>query len=75
VSLLRPPVAFSPDIVLQSRDDYELGDIDGDEEPDPMFSSDGAANLRITVFVSDLDAEEPSFMRITTVVGLRNRML
>ncbi|MHC4248437.1 MAG: PulJ/GspJ family protein [Planctomycetota bacterium] len=74
VSLLRPPVAFSPDIVLRTRDD-ELGDIDGDEEPDPMFSWDGAANLRITVFVSDLDAEEPSFMRITTVVGLRNRML
>ena len=52
-----------------------MGDIDGDEVPDPMFSWDGAAALRISLFVSDLDQKEPSFIRLTTVVGLRNKML
>jgi prepilin-type N-terminal cleavage/methylation domain-containing protein len=70
----RRPVAFSPDIFLQNRDE-ETGDIDGDEVPDPMFSWDGAAALRISLFVSDLDPKEPSFIRLTTVVGLRNKML
>ena len=67
------PIVFSPDIVLQDID--EMGDIDGDEVPDPMFSWDGAAALRISLFVSDLDPKEPSFIRLTTVVGLRNKML
>ena len=68
------PIVFSPDIVLQDQDD-EMGDIDGDEVPDPMFSWDGAAALRISLFVSDLDQKEPSFVRLTTVVGLQNKML
>ena len=40
-----------------------------------MFSWDGAAALRITLFVSDLDPKEPSFVRMSTVIGLRNKLL